>query len=96
MNAVAACPVGGAASIYLNHPTLRIAKQLKTSPTGRRLHLCAIDEHDLPGISPLVWIVDQSSTDRILPNVIPFVSVAFIVAEDMIEKAALPDRRCLC
>src|SRR6516162_2208974 len=64
-----------------------------TSPTGRRLQLCPIDEHDLSGIGPLLRIADQSSTDGIVLNVIPFVSVAFIIAKNMIKKAALPDQR---
>src|SRR4029077_2981307 len=72
-----------------------MAKRLKTSPIGRRLQSCAIDEHDLPGILPIIGFRYQPSANGILPDVIPFVSVAFIVAEDIIEKAALPDRRGL-
>ena len=89
-------PVGGASWVYLNYATLRIAKRLKTSPTGRRLQLCAIDEHDLPGIRPVIGFRYQTSANRILPDVIPFVCVAFIIAENMIEKAALPDRQRAC
>src|SRR6266513_3372059 len=62
--------------------------------TAKRLQARAVNYHDFPLIPPLVWIVDKSSTNGILSNVIPFVSVAFIVAENMIKKAALPDRRC--
>ena len=69
---------------------------MKTSPTGRRLHLCAIDEHDLAGIRPVIGFRYQPSAKRILPNVIPFLSVAFITAQKMIEKAALPDRQRAC
>jgi hypothetical protein len=64
--------------------------------TAKRLQSRAINYHNFPGIPPLVWIVDKSSTNGVLSNVIPFVSVAFIVAENMIKKAALPDRRGPC
>jgi len=56
--------------------------------TAKRLQSRAVNHHNFPGIPPLVWIVDQSSTNGILSNVIPFVSVAFIVAENMIKTAA--------
>src|SRR5215510_8038041 len=80
-------------SYILESPTLRIPKAVETSPAGRQLQLCPIDEHDLSSIRPFQRIADQSSTDGIILNIIPFVSVAFIVAENMIKKAALPDRR---
>ena len=62
--------------------------------TAKRLQSRAVNYHNFLGMPPLVWIVDKSSTNGILSNVIPFVSVAFIFAENMIKKAALPDRRC--
>ena len=66
------------------------------SPTGRRLQLCAIDEHNLSGIWPVLHIGYQTSANRILPDVIPFLSVTFITAQNMIEKAALPGRQPAC
>src|ERR671931_632213 len=90
-------PVGDVRSPNIfESPMLRIPKRLKTSPTGRRLQLCPIDEHDLSGIGPCLRSADQPSTDGIILNVIPFVSVAFIVAKNTIKKAALPDRRGAC
>jgi hypothetical protein len=78
-------PVGGASCVRL-----LVTEMLRTA---KRLQSRAVNHHNFLGIPPLVWIIDKSSTNGVLSNVIPFVSVAFIVAENMIKKAALPDRR---
>ena len=55
-----------------------------------------MDEYDLSGVWPLFGFGYQTSANRILPDVVPLLSVALITAEDMIKKAALPDRRAAC
>src|SRR5205823_6574642 len=67
--------------------------QKPTSPAGRRLQLRPVDYDDLSGILPVVCVSDQSRANWILPDVIPFLRVAFIAAQKMIEKPPLPDWR---
>ena len=75
---------------------LCIAQRLKTSPTGRRLQSRAINYHNFPGVGPVIGFRYQTSANRILPDVIPFLGVTFITAQKVIEKTALPGRRCPC
>src|SRR5207247_9096513 len=63
----------------------------RTSPAGRRLQLRPVDCDDLPGMRPVVCVSDQSRANWILPDVIPFLRVAFIAAHKMIDKPPLPN-----
>ena len=69
---------------------------MQRRPQGDGYSLCVIDEHDLSGVWPVLRIGYQTSANRILSDVNPFLTVAFITAQKVIEKAALPDRRCAC
>ena len=62
------------------------ASQSEASTSG------AIERDDFAGERPFLRVADKSSTHRILPHIIPLLRIAFIVSQDMIEEAALPDR----
>ena len=52
--------------------------------------LGAIDHNHLALIWPFIRILDQTSTDRIFVNAFPFLRVAFITTQDVIEETRLP------
>ena len=59
---------------------------------------CARLQHqrfDLAVERPIIRFFHESTTDWILPNVFPFLGLAFARAQDVIEKFLLPDRSAL-
>ena len=56
--------------------------------------LRAVDPNDLTLIRPIFCKFDQPGAYRILPDVLPFLRVTFIIAQKMIEETQLP-KRCL-
>jgi hypothetical protein len=68
--------------------TLRIAKRLQKSGVNAS---CAIDSDYLTGVGPIVGVRYEPGADRVIAHVIPFLRVALVIPQDMIEARALPD-----
>jgi hypothetical protein len=67
-------------------------KLLDRPATGRWLqHSGAIDEYDLTLTGPIVRATHQTRAYGIFINVIPFLLVALVAAQHVIEKTFLPD-----
>src|SRR5205085_2142800 len=69
-----------------------------TRPTGPWLHDVAgsknsraIDRHDFTLVRPVFGLLNQAGAHGVLPNVIPFLTHAFVVPQHVIEKPLLPD-----
>ncbi len=56
---------------------------------GSTLH--TIDDMNLPLVWPVFRIGDQTRPDRIAPHIIPFFRIAFVVTQQVIEEAGLPE-----
>ena len=50
------------------------------------------DKNNLPLERPFIRYPNQSRSHRILSNIIPFLRIAFAVPDDVIKRAALPNR----
>lgn len=61
----------------------------QTRPQGNTA-LRAIDERDFSRVWPCFGAVDQSCPNRILKNGFPFLRVAFVGSQEVIEETALP------
>ena len=61
-------------------------------PTRLPLQLRAIDHGDLPLISPVVRAFHKTSSNRIVPDVIPFLRIAFIATQNVIKNPGCQSR----
>ena len=49
-----------------------------------------VDDHDLSLIRPIFGLCNQTRTHWILVHIIPFLGVAFQIANEVVEESALP------
>ena len=57
------------------------------------LQLRAIDHHDFPMVWPVIGSFYQTGPNRIVANVIPFLRVTFVAAQNVIKESRLPKTR---
>ena len=70
------------------------AKSALTLRTAKRLQSGAIDCDYFAGVGPIIGSCHKPCTDRILPHVVPFLRVALVTPQNVIEESTLPDWVC--
>ena len=76
------------------HGSTSNAKSAETADATARLLRAsgAVDANDFARVRPIFGASDDSCSHRVLKDVIPFVSVALVAAQEMIVKTWLPER----
>src|SRR5262245_12681527 len=57
------------------------------------LQLRSIDHRDFPLVSPAIRSFDKASSNRILADVLPFLCITFVAAQNVIKESRLPKSR---
>src|SRR6478736_3610353 len=60
------------------------------------LQLRSIDHGDFSLVSPAVRSFDKASSNRILADILPFLRIAFVAAQNVIKESRLPKSRRVC
>ena len=75
----------------VRRPTQGNCFSYRTPPTARWLQSRAIDVNDFALVRPIFPAVNQACTNWISADIFPFLRVAFIVAQHVIEESFLPN-----
>jgi hypothetical protein len=54
--------------------------------------LGTIDKHEFPRVRIVFGLNDETGARGIVAQILPFLTIAFVIAQNVIEKTALPDR----
>ena len=54
------------------------------------INLRSINHHKLTLVRPMIPLLNQSCTNRIFLHIFPFLTIALVIAQKVIEKSRLP------